>query len=111
VPNVRLYLGNRLLCERSEFRYTNEYRRCSTVFFCERCGEIWAREIHPNVSHFWQAQALICPRHEIRDGVAGSFFGIYGEAHRAFVLNDWSRFPKELLLYELSIVKIPTPGP
>lgn len=106
---VSLYVGSRLICKRPEYQYDRHDQRHSTSYICKLCGDVWARELHPLAPNYWSAYNSICPRHDHPD--AGSFFLSSGEAYRAILLNDWRRFPKELLIYELSIATLPHPRP
>lgn len=94
-----LYLGHKRLCQRPYFRGEGDIR-ASTHYFCPDCGEIWAREIHPKCNFHYPITAK-CIRCSPTKG--GTFlFGT--ELNQAYSYNDWKRFPKELLLYELSIL-------
>lgn len=105
--NSRLYVGSRFICERplrsppgrGDFRI-------SYAYFCYKCGETWAREIHPEQTEILPVTAICKKCHPY-----GGTFLCGQDLAIVRVTNNWFRFPKELLLYELSILpQISDPG-
>lgn len=103
----RLYLGTRFLCTREVPESTGLGKfRSTRHYFCPYCGDVWAREIHPKENHHYTLTAP-CRKCSL---FGGTFF-VGQDYFQAFFDKNLSRFPKDLLLYELSILpSIPYPG-
>lgn len=95
-----LYVGTRLVCRRPEPRLQRDDQRRSVSYVCQLCGDVWAREVHPLAPSAWHAEHSVCPRHA--HYAAGSFLYISVRLEWHFD-QDFTRFPKELLLYELAL--------
>lgn len=96
-----LYVGSRLICRRPEPRLQRNDQRRSVSFVCQLCGDIWAREVHPLAPSAWRAEHSVCGKHQYFS--AGSFLYMVGDHSDWFFEQKFTRFPKELLLYELAL--------
>lgn len=93
VYRERFYIRSRFIGEvTQEWYYTNNERLSqvrSFAFFCQLCGDIWARRI--TTPSYWQPDRRLCEKH------GGGSLLLSGEAD---VLDDW---PLALITYEFII--------
>ncbi|XAI96467.1 hypothetical protein [Microcystis phage Mel-JY34] len=96
-----LYVGTRRICQRPEPSFQREDQRRSFSYICQLCGDVWARELHPLAPATWASIHSVCPRHQHYS--AGSFLYMPFDSTDWQLHSNFRRFPKELLLYELSL--------
>jgi hypothetical protein len=64
--SVHFFVGTQLLGSSAievDFDRSQRARPLSTAFFCEQCGEVWARAMIQDQP--WEVWALLCEKHQL----------------------------------------------